>query len=75
MRASVPLGLVISPTLLNFFVANYPENVETHRKYADDVYAALPSTQFQEVAEALTVHAETVRDLAEEEGLQISTPK
>ena len=75
VRAGVPQGSVISPILFNFFVANYPENVELHTTYADDVHAAQSSIRPQEAADALTVHAESVGEWAEERGLQISAPK
>jgi len=75
VRVGVPQGSVISPILFNFFVANYPENVELHTTYANDMHAAHSSTRPQEAADALTVHAESVRGWAEERDLQISTPK
>ena len=75
VRVGVPQGSVISLILFNLFVANYPENVELHTTYADDVHAAHSFTRLQEAADALTIHAESVRDWAEERGLPISAPK
>ena len=75
MRAGVPQDSVISPNLFNFFMANYPENFELHTTYADVVHAAHSSTRPQEAVDALTVHAESVRDWTNEKGLQISGSK
>ena len=53
-------------------MTNNPENVKLHRTYADNwdnVYAAHSSTQPQEATDDLAVHAESVRDWAEEKGL------
>ena len=75
MRAGVPQGSVISPFLFNFYVANYLENVDFHSIYGDELHAAHSSTPPQEAADDLTVHAESVRDWAEERGLEISAPK
>ena len=59
VRAGVPQGSVISPILFNFFVANYPENVEIHTTYADDVHASHSSIRPQEAADPLT---QVIRD-------------
>ena len=55
-------------------MTNYTKNVELHTTYADDVHTAHSSTRTQEAADALTIHAESVRDWAEKGGLQISAP-
>ena len=71
--AGMPQGSVTSPVFLIFFVANYPEKVELHTNYADDVQGAHSFTRHQEDADTLTAHAESVRNWEERRGLQTSS--
>ena len=75
VRTGVPQRSVMSPTLFSLFVSNYPHNVELQTSYAVDVNAAHSFSSPQEVADVLTVHAESVREWTEERSLRISLLK
>ena len=75
VQAGIAQGTVISQTVLNLFVSNYPHNIQLRITYADDVQAAQSSTNPQEDADVLTVGEETVREWADKRGLQMTTRK
>ena len=75
IRAGVPQGSVISPSLFNAFVEDYPVSADLHTSYADDFTALTASPRIPEAAERLTRHAGEVNSWAKDHGLQISLPK
>ena len=56
-------------------MSTYPNNVQHHTGYADDVHAAESSLKPQIAATALTAYAEGVGHWVRERELQISAPK
>ena len=60
------------PLQLNLFVPTYPNNVQIHTRYADDVHAEKSSVKPQIAATTLTTHAAAVRYWATERDLQIT---
>ena len=73
--AKVSLDGASFSTDLNFFASNYLQNVQIHSSYTDDVHAVLWSKNHKNATDAVIVLVESVRDWAEERGLQISAPK
>ena len=75
MRTGVPQGSATSPLLFNLFVSTYPNGVQLHTGYADDVHAAESSVKPPIEATTLTTHAKAVGHWARERNLQITAPK
>ena len=75
VRCGVPQGSVISPTLFNCFVSDYPETASLITSYADDFTAAESSSNIQQASERLNAHAEDVLSWANNKKLAISMDK
>ena len=60
VRTGIPQGSAESPLLVNYFVATYPENVQLHTGYVEDVHAVDSSVDPQTADAALTAHVEAV---------------
>ena len=66
---------MISPTLFNYYVADYPHTAQTISSYADDFTALASAVDPYEAAAQLTDHASDVAYWADRKGLNISVPK
>ena len=75
LRAGVPQGSIISPCLFNFYIANYPDSIELHTSYADDITAAASNSSIDSSTQQLTAHLGEVTDWASNLGMSISAPK
>ena len=73
--AGVPQGSVISPSLFNFFVSDYPSSAPLITSYADDFTAVASAVQVPATAATLSAHASEVAQWARQKGLTISIPK
>ena len=75
--AGVPQGSIISPTLFNFFVSDFPTPPPgiSVTSYADDFTIYCTRPQYQDAADALTSYLDEVDSWATNKSLSISAPK
>ena len=75
IRSGVPQGSVISPSLFNFFVSDYPNTAHLVTSYADDFTAAECSPNVELAASRLSAHAGDISHWAAQKHLTIAEDK
>ena len=75
IHQGVPQGSVLSPTLFNAYVSDYPHTANLCSSYADDFTASASHPDVREATAIMANHAVDVETWAGEKELQISAQK
>ena len=75
IHQGVPQGSVLSPTIFNAYVADYPHSADLCTSYADDFTASASHSDVREATAIMANHAQDLEAWANEKMLQVSAQK